>query len=164
MNAQIKTVLLTILTLSVFVIAIVELSGVSKNALFNKYGIGSSPNGLTDSEAITRDSTAAKMPKTSIEFYETMHDFGKIKDGDKVRHTYKFKNTGANPLLVSKVTVSCGCTTPSFSKEPIAPGAEGEIVVEFNSSGKKGMQEKHAIVHSNAQMDAMSIGFKAEVQ
>ncbi|HYD21057.1 MAG TPA: DUF1573 domain-containing protein [Flavipsychrobacter sp.] len=164
MNAQIKTVLLTILTLSVFVIALVELSGVSSTALFNKYGIGSSPTGQTIKEEESREAKASAMPKTTIQFLETKHDFGSIKEGDKVRHAYKFKNTGTNPLLISKITVGCGCTTPSFSKEPIAPGGEGEIVIEFNSSGKEGHQEKNAIVHSNAQMEAMSIGFTADVK
>lgn len=163
MNAQVKTILLTVLTLSLFVIALVELSGISQTALFNKYGIGSSPTGLTTDQEQQRDMKAATMPKTTMEFYETMHDFGAIKEGEKVRHSYKFKNTGTNPLLISKVTVGCGCTTPSFSKEPIAPGGEGEIVIEFNSSGKEGEQQKNAIIHSNAQEDRMSIGFKAQV-
>lgn len=163
MNAQIKTVLLTILTLSLFVIALVELSGISTTALFNKYGIGSSPTGMTTKQEESREDEAAKMPKTTIEFAETKHDFGTIKEGEKPRHTYKFKNTGANPLLISKVTVGCGCTTPFFSKEPIAPGGEGEIVIEFNSKGKEGHQEKSAIVHSNGQVAAMSIGFTVDV-
>ena len=163
MNAQIKTVLLTVLTLSVFVIALVELSGISSTALFNKYGIGSSPTGQTVKQEASRDQQVAEMPKTTIEFNETRHDFGTIKEGEKVRHAYKFKNTGTNPLLISKITVGCGCTTPSFSKEPIAPGGEGEVVIEFDSKGKEGHQEKSAIVHSNAQEAAMSIGFTADV-
>ncbi len=164
MNAQIKTILLTVLTLSVFVIALVELSGVSNTALFNKYGIGSSPTGMTVKQEEDREGKAAAMPKTKMEFYETKHDFGDVKEGDKVRHTYKFKNTGTNPLLISKVTVGCGCTSPSFSKEPVAPGGEGEVTLEFNSSGKPGHQEKNAIIHSNAEIDKMSIGFTAEVK
>jgi hypothetical protein len=164
MNTQLKTILLTVLTLSVFVIALVELSGVSSTALFNKYGIGSSPTGMTVKQEQTRESEAASMPKTKMEFFETKHDFGKIKEGDKVRYAYKFKNTGTNPLLISKVTVGCGCTSPSFTKEPIAPGGEGEIVLEFNSKGKPGHQEKNAIIHSNAEVEAMSIGFTADVE
>ena len=164
MNAQFKTILLTVLTLSVFVIALVELSGISSTALFNKYGIGSSPNGLTVQQEESRDDKAASMPKTTMEFYESKHDFGEIKEGDKVRYAYKFKNTGTEPLLISKVTVGCGCTSPSFSKEPIAPGGEGEVVLEFNSSGKPGHQEKNAIIHSNAEIDKMSIGFTADVK
>ncbi len=164
MNTQIKTILLTVLTLSVFVIALVELSGISNTALFNKYNIGSSPTGQTLKQEENRETQAATMPKTQMEFYETKHNFGDVKEGDKVRHTYKFKNTGTEPLLISKVTVGCGCTSPSFSKEPVAPGAEGEVTLEFNSSGKPGHQEKNAIIHSNAQVDKMSIGFTAEVQ
>jgi hypothetical protein len=164
MNTQLKTILLTVLTLSVFVIALVELSGVSSTAFFNKYGIGSSPTGMTVKQEDNREVKAAAMPKTKMEFYETKHDFGSIKDGDKVRHAYKFKNTGTNPLLISKVTVGCGCTSPSFSKEPIAPGGEGEVVLEFNSKGKPGHQEKNAIIHSNAEVDKMSIGFTADVK
>jgi hypothetical protein len=164
MNAQLKTILLTVLTLSVFVIALVELSGVSSTALFNKYNIGSSPTGLTVKEEDSRESEVASMPKTTVEFYETKHDFGTIQEGEKPRHAFKFKNTGSNPLLISKVTVGCGCTTPSFSKEPVPPGGEGEVVIEFNSEGKPGHQEKSAIVHSNAQMDAMSIGFTVDVK
>lgn len=164
MNTQLKTILLTVLTLSVFVIALVELSGVSSTALFNKYGIGSSPTGMTTKQEDTRETEAATMPKTTMEFYETKHNFGDIKEGDKVRHAYKFKNAGSNPLLISKVTVGCGCTSPSFTKEPIAPGGEGEIVLEFNSKGKPGHQDKNAIIHSNAEVDKMSIGFTADVQ
>jgi len=163
MNAQIKTILLTVLSLSAFVIALVELSGVSKTAIFHKYGIGESPTGLSMTEERQRDMQVETMTKTTMEFYEPMHDFGKIKEGEKVRHSYKFKNTGTSPLMISKVTVSCGCTTPYFSKEPIAPGGEGEIVLEFNSSSKEGAQQKNAIIHSNAQQDKMSIGLKAEV-
>ncbi|MDR3679205.1 MAG: DUF1573 domain-containing protein [Flavipsychrobacter sp.] len=164
MNQQLKTVLLTILTLSCFVIALVELSGVSQNALFNKYHIGSSDNGLTNQQADTRVQEAAALPKTTIEFPETRYDFGKIKEGESVKHAYKFKNTGANPLLISKVDVSCGCTVPTFSKEPIQPGGTGEIVLQYNSKGHPGKQLKNAMVHSNGQAESISISFDADVQ
>ncbi len=164
MNQQLKTVLLTILTLSCFVIALVELSGVSQNALFNKYHIGSSDNGLTNQQADTRVQEAAVLPKTTIEFAETRFDFGKIKEGESVKHAYKFKNTGANPLLISKVDVSCGCTVPTFSKEPIQPGGTGEIVLQYNSKGHPGKQLKNAMVHSNGQAESISISFDADVQ
>lgn len=158
MNAQLKTILLTVLTLSVFVLTLVELSGVSSTALFNKYHIGSNPN------QPSRDQEVAQLPKTSIQFYDTMYNFGEIKEGDVVKHAFKFKNTGNNPLMISKADVSCGCTVPTFSKEPIAPGGEGEIMVQYNSSHHPGTQQKNVIVHSNAQLEAISIGFKAEVK
>ncbi len=165
MNSQLKTILLTVLTLSCFAIALVELSGVSSTALFNKYGIGEGSGGsplMPDSVAV-RDKQMHDMPKTTIQFDSTHHSFGTIKDGDKVKYAYHFKNTGTNPLLISNVSASCGCTVPSFPKEPIAPGGEGDIMVEFNSKGKEGHQAKNVMIYSNAQEEAMSIGFDAEV-
>lgn len=173
MTSQLKTILLTVLTLSAFMIALVELSGVSSTALFNKYNIGigshgdhaektaTSPN---ETEAEQRQEKVMAMPKTTITFDETKFDFGKIKEGDVVKHAYHFRNTGTAPLLISKAEVSCGCTVPSFPKEPIAPGADGDIMVQFDSHGKPGHQEKNVIIHSNAQVDKMSIGFTAEVE
>jgi len=164
MNAQLKTILLTVLTLSFFVIALVELSGVSQTALFNKYNIGSSNNNLTVREADNRQQQVAAMPKTTIQFIDSFYNFGDVKEGESVKHSFRFKNTGTIPLLISKTDVSCGCTVPTFSKEPVAPGAEGTIEVQYNSKGHPGHQHKNVIVHSNAQMEAMSIGFEADVK
>jgi len=165
MNQNFKAALLTVLTLSCFVIALVELSGVSKTALFNKYHIGPGDgSGLTTTQADSRESEIAKMPKTTVFFYETEHNFGDLKEGDVVKYAYKFKNTGQNPLMIAKVDVTCGCTVPSFSKSPIPPGGEGEIMIEYNSAHHPGHQKKNVIVHSNGQVEALSIGFEAEVK
>ncbi len=165
MNKQLKTILLTVLTLSVFAIALVELSGVSSTALFNKYGIGEGGSHVhhDESEIEMREKKANEMPKTNISFDDTKHDFGTITEGEKVRHAYHFKNTGDNPLFITKAVASCGCTVPSYPKEPIPPGGEGEIVVEFNSQNRVGHQQKNVLVYSNAQESSMSIGFTAEV-
>jgi hypothetical protein len=157
MNAQLKTVLLTVLTLSAFVIALVELSGVSSTAFLNKYG-------KKPEQPLNRDEQIAKMPKTTIQFLDTSYNFGEIKEGDIVKHAFKFKNTGNNPLLISRTDVSCGCTVPTFSKEPIAPGGEGEIMVQYNSNHHPGHQQKNVIVHSNGQLEAISINFTADVK
>lgn len=165
MNTTVKTILLTILTLSVFAIALVELSGVSSHALFNKYNIGKGHGSAESREdQARRDEEVKKMPKTTIEVLETKFDFGKIKEGDKVRHTYMVKNTGSNPLVISNVQVSCGCTAPFFPKEPIQPGKVGEVTLEFNSAGKPGMIHKNAMIIANADNTPFSIGFSAEVE
>ncbi|HTM65259.1 MAG TPA: DUF1573 domain-containing protein [Flavipsychrobacter sp.] len=156
MNQQLKTVLLTVLTLSLFVIALVELSGVSKTALLNKFN--ANENGPSAAANIEN------LPKTTIEFAETKHSFGTITEGDKVTHAFKFKNTGSNPLVISNAIASCGCTVPSYPKEPVPPGGEGELVVQFNSSGREGHQQKNVMVYSNGQQEAMSIGFDADVK
>lgn len=165
MNAQLKTVLLTVLTLSCFIIALVELSGVSSTALFNKYGIGKSASTYHEdpNSVEARNQKMREMPKTMASFDSTKHNFGTINAGDVVKYSYHFKNTGSNPLMISSVIASCGCTVPSYPKQPIAPGGEGDIVVEFNSKGKKGHQQKNVLVYSNSQVEAMSLGFEAEV-
>jgi hypothetical protein len=171
MNAQLKTVLLTILTLSVLTIAVIELTGVSSTALFNKYGISITDDNSTEARINAdlkahsdRQKMVANMLKTRISFEKDRYDFGLIHEGDTVRHTYKFINTGDNPLLISDAIPSCGCTVPSFSKKPVAPGAEGEIQVEFHSANRKGKQHKNIIIVSNAERDRVSIGFDADVQ
>ena len=75
-------------------------------------------------------------PLTSMSFEETEHDFGEITEGDKVTHIFEFKNTGDEPLVISKAQGSCGCTVPDWPREPIAVGATGEIKVQYDSRGK----------------------------
>jgi hypothetical protein len=75
-------------------------------------------------------------PSTTMTFGEPTHDFGKIMDGDKVEHVFVFENTGSEPLVISNAKGSCGCTVPDWPKDPIKPGATGEIKVVYNSKGK----------------------------
>ncbi|GAB3840090.1 DUF1573 domain-containing protein [Hymenobacter jeollabukensis] len=91
-----------------------------------------------------------KVEGPAFSFAESKFDFGKIKQGDIVEHVFKFKNTGTAPLIISNIGVSCGCTTPDWSKEPIAPGKSGTITAKFNSAGKMGMQNKVLTIESNA--------------
>ena len=82
-------------------------------------------------------STAAPTgPTTTVEYETMVYDYGEVKEGAKVKYSYKFKNTGSEPLVISDAKGSCGCTVPDWPREPIAPGASGEIKVEFDSKGK----------------------------
>jgi len=168
MNAQLKTILLTVLTLSLFTLALVELSGVSSTALFNKYHIGKGGTdkgaAMTQPEADKRVQQAESMPKTEMQFTDTKYSFGKIKEGDVVKHAYHFKNAGKAPLLISRAEASCGCTVPSFPKDPIPPGGEGDIIVQFDSHNKSGHQQKNVLIWSNSTLEKMSIGFDADVE
>jgi len=65
-------------------------------------------------------------------FKETEFDFGTVDQGEKVTHVYKFANTGNEPLIISNAKGSCGCTVPSWPKEPIPVGGSGEIQVQFD--------------------------------
>lgn len=71
-------------------------------------------------------------------FATTTHDFGAIEEGRTVAYTFVLTNRGGEPLTLRSVRPSCGCTTPSFTTEPIEPGGAGEIVVEFDSQGRPG--------------------------
>ncbi|MFI3315290.1 MAG: DUF1573 domain-containing protein [Rikenellaceae bacterium] len=86
----------------------------------------------------------------NIKFTQTSHNFGEIKEElGKVTATYQFKNVGKLPLLINSVSVSCGCTTASFPKEPIMPGKEAEIVVAFDPDSRPGFFDKKIIVVSD---------------
>ncbi|MTI19819.1 DUF1573 domain-containing protein, partial [Fulvivirga sp. RKSG066] len=75
-----------------------------------------------------------------MSFEEEKHDFGDIHQGDKVEHVFQFENTGNEPLIITNVQTTCGCTAPEWPKDPVAPGQTGKIKVVFNSAGKIGRQ------------------------
>lgn len=166
MNKQLRTILLTTLTLSALTIALIEISGISRKALFNKYGIGKGtsehPSDLQlQSE---REEKVSKLPKTTISFDESKYKFGTIKEGAVVKHAFRFRNTGTQPLMIAEVIATCGCTIPTYSKEPVLPGKDGTIVVEFHSAGKTGVQQKSIFVVANTQPEKTPIGFEATVK
>lgn len=103
-------------------------------------------------------------PTTTVEFAETKHDYGMIEQGEKVSHVFTFKNTGNEPLVLSNVKPSCGCTTPSWTKEPVAPGEEGEILVEFDSKGKSGKQTKTVTITANTEPAKTVLTITGEIQ
>lgn len=96
-----------------------------------------------------------------ITFDNTKHDFGNIKaSAGKVTATYRFTNTGTKPLVIISVTNGgCGCTTPSYPKEPIAPGKSGEITIKFDPSGRRGEFNREVKVKTNASKKRNSLYF-----
>ncbi|MBU1823229.1 MAG: DUF1573 domain-containing protein [Bacteroidetes bacterium] len=77
------------------------------------------------------------------------YEFGTVKEGDIVEHSFKFRNDGEFPLIINNVTASCGCTIPEWPRDPIAPDEESSILVRFNSKGKPGPQVKTITVYAN---------------
>jgi hypothetical protein len=76
--------------------------------------------------------------------------FGTLAVGEKFVHTFRFINTGKSPLVISLVNPSCGCTTPKdWPTEPVSPGAQGQITVEFNSTGNSGQVDKTVSLVTN---------------
>ena len=88
---------------------------------------------------------------TTVQVIDTVYDFGTTNEGDIVQYSYRFKNTGNKPLVVSDVHASCGCTVPEKPEQPILPGELGFISVKFNSEHRPGEARKTITVNSNAQ-------------
>lgn len=86
---------------------------------------------------------------TTIQWIDSVKDYGKITEGQKLDVSFRFKNTGDKPLVISSVRPSCGCTAAEPPKEPIAPGAEGVITASFNSQGREGINKKDIYVEAN---------------
>lgn len=112
-----------------------------------------SSNGSTADNAskANADSAATAANAPVAKFEKESHDFGKIKEGDKVSYDFKFTNTGKSPLIITDARATCGCTTPTWPKAPVKPGESGVISVTFNSAGKSGLQDKQITVTANTQ-------------
>jgi hypothetical protein len=123
-------------------------------------------NENTDSVINLSSSTQAEVPASSlpiIEFSEEKHDFGVIASGEQVSYAFSFKNTGSVNLLINSAQGSCGCTVPSFPKEPIKPGETGLIDVVFNSEGKSGMVEKTITLVTNCKPSTKILTIVAKI-
>ncbi|MBW6483724.1 MAG: DUF1573 domain-containing protein [Vicingaceae bacterium] len=98
-----------------------------------------------------------------FEFEEDVKDFGQITQGESVRTVFKFRNVGKSNLLISSAQGSCGCTVPTWPKEPIKPGEYGNIEVVFNSEGKSGLQNKTITLVANTIPNTKVIALKGEI-
>jgi hypothetical protein len=87
-----------------------------------------------------------KAPTEALDVRETSFDFGKIPQGRPVTHNFEVINKGNKPLMIENVEASCGCTTPEWSQEAIAPGAASLIKVGFNASSE-GKFRKNITIH-----------------
>ena len=112
---------------------------------------------------------ASKVPAVLAEdapkmiFEKEVFEFGTIVQGEKVQYSFKFKNTGKTPLIISNATATCGCTVPAYPTSPIKPGETGVIKVVFNSEGKLDLQDKVVTITSNANPAANQLHLIGEV-
>ena len=102
--------------------------------------------------AVAQEEVETEEPKEGpiLSFTEVAFDFGDIHQGDKVQHTFTFENTGTEALVITNVQTTCGCTAPSWPRDPVVPGQKSEIVINFNSAGKMGKQNKVITILSNS--------------
>ncbi len=102
-----------------------------------------------------------KFPEMKFETREI--DFGTHNEGDILDTVFKFTNTGENPLIITNVKTSCGCTTPYWPKKPIQPGESDVIKVKFNTNHKPGKQTKTITIHANTKNLTEVVRIKAYV-
>lgn len=123
---------------------------------------------LIPTSVINNPQTIDKSDKTekkiaTMAFEKTEYDFGKIKEGDTGRYSFKFKNTGNTVLVISNATASCGCTVPYFPKKPILQGGEEEIRITFDSKDRPGSFRKEIIIMANTLPSENKIYISGEV-
>lgn len=131
-------------------------------AVFLGIGFGQAGCDNRQQAETSKAEVSEKMPK--LTFAEKgIYDFGALTEGDTVEHSFAFTNTGEFPLIINNITASCGCTTPEWPREPVAPGATASIQVRFNSRGKMGQQNKTITVFANTDPSMTDLQFKAMV-
>lgn len=119
---------------------------------------------ITDQDMKSVEAEMALMSKfPKIEFDKTEHDFGAINEGDVVETVFIVKNIGESDLIIADAQGSCGCTVPEPPKEPIAPGESAPIKVSFNSSRKRGLQNKTVTLTTNTEKGKETFNVKVNV-
>lgn len=101
---------------------------------------------------------------TTVDIIDSTYHFGTVTDGDKVEYSYRFKNSGTKPLVITNASASCGCTVPEKPEKPIMPGEMGFIKIVFDSKGRIGSAFKTITVTSNAIPDFPQLNLTGEVK
>jgi hypothetical protein len=108
---------------------------------------------------------AVGQDNAEIRVDKSTHDFGNIGEADGLAtHVFSIKNTGTEALVITRVTASCGCAHPDWTKEPVAPGKTGEVTVSYNPKGRPGPFHKSIAVFSNAKNNRALLYVKGYVQ
>ena len=136
------------------ILLILAVSGV----LFSACNSGNSGSKTDSAKA---GPVASSGPK--FKFENDTHDFGKIKQGDKITYNFNFVNVGKSPLIISNVVASCGCTQPQWPKTPVKPGQGGQIIVTYNSTGHTGLQDKMITITANTDTAQSTLHLVGEV-
>ena len=111
----------------------------------------------TEPQKTTVNVTTTQTEKRAEIKFETLnHDFGTFSANDPVvKCVFKFTNVGDAPLIINQAIASCGCTVPTYTKEPVKPGESGQIEVTYNGKGKfPGRFTKNITVRTNGKETA----------
>ena len=98
-----------------------------------------------------------------FQFEEENFDFGEVVEGEIATHEFSFTNVGDQPLVISQVKASCGCTTPHWTREAIPPGGTGTIKAAYNSARRPGNFNKSITIWSNAETSVQRLVIRGSV-
>ena len=87
----------------------------------------------------------------------SVFDFGSIPQGRPVFHVFKLENPSLKPVFIDNIQASCGCTTPEWSKEPVAPGAKSEVKVGFNAAAEGPFEKTIQVFYAGGQQIVLTI-------
>ncbi len=104
----------------------------------------------------------AQEKTAKIEFKSDTIDYGTIEKGSNGLRVFEFTNTGNAPLIISKVTSSCGCTVPTWTREAIMPGKKGEVQVKYDTNRVNPIRKTITVI-SNAETPTVALKIKGKV-
>ncbi len=121
------------------------------------------PSSTAPAFIVDENNNVIETTKPVMAFPSESHDFGEVPEGEKYTHEFTFTNNGKEPLIISNVKASCGCTTPEWPKEPIMPGETSAITAVYNSKGRPGPFNKSITITSNAYKPTKRLFIKGKV-
>jgi hypothetical protein len=130
-------------------------------SLFCAFSFALLANAQTNDATKVAATELTTTPPEVVSLKETEYDFGKIPQGKPVTHIFAFTNTGSTPLKLDNVQASCGCTTPEWSKDEVAPGATAKITVGYNAAADGPFTKYITITYNGTQNKQVTI--KGEV-
>lgn len=107
-------------------------------------------NQSSSGKPVSKIDTSARAKPTTVRILDSVYDFKEVNEGTDVRFSFRFENTGTNPLVIEEAIASCGCTIPEKPEKPVAPGEIGVIKAVFKTDNRPGQAEKKITVSSNA--------------
>jgi hypothetical protein len=108
-------------------------------------------------QAAPAPSDASSQNAENMKFVSEVHDFGTIPEGPNAEYEFVFKNTGKEPIIIQRAQASCGCTTPSWTKDPILPGKTGSLKASYGTQGRPNAFTKTITVVSNVGTKVLTI-------
>lgn len=133
---------------SLLTLALVSIAGMTAFAQGKKLQPKATDTKATTTTTTTNTATSTTSSTNTMKFKEETFDFGTLQQGAPAVHEFVFTNVGTEPIMIQNAKGSCGCTVPSYSKEPVAPKETGSIKVSYDSK-RVGPINKTVTVTSN---------------